>query len=116
MASIDWTTLEDYRRFEKSSTFGEVLGHLKPALESHGTITHVQFVSDYTGAFSKPITEIAFATLKPGVSKEKMFETLKVLCNMKKGVSTYGPLLEKEDVIVFICGWDSVEVSFTRVV
>lgn len=90
-----------------------MLGHLSPALENLGTITHVQFVSDYTSAFSKPVTEIAFSTVKPGASRERVIEIMQVLCDIKKGVSTYGPLLEQENVIVLLCGWDTVEVSFS---
>lgn len=83
---------------------------MKPAFAAPGDMQHVHFVGEL-GALDKPVTEITFVTLNEGASKERALELFEGIRGEGGPETTfnYGPSVEKEDVIVSICGWESVE-------
>ena len=88
-----------------------MLAPIGPALAGHPDITHVQFTSDVTIAFERPVTEILFHTSKSPEDRQKVLGHFAELTKILGSSATYGPLVEKDTVVVFVAGWESVEVS-----
>lgn len=80
---------------------------MKPAFAAPGDVQHVHFVGEL-GALDKPVTEITFVTLNEGASKERALELFEEI-RVQETTFAYGPSVEKENVIVSICGWESIE-------
>jgi len=82
-----------------------------PALEGRPTLSHVQFTSDVTNAFKQPVTEVTIHTANSPEDSQKVLRLFPEFAKHRNGLAVYGALEEKDNVTVFIGGWQSVEVS-----
>ncbi|EPQ53600.1 hypothetical protein GLOTRDRAFT_139783 [Gloeophyllum trabeum ATCC 11539] len=85
---------------------------LKPAFGGPPEMVHVHFVQDPTPAFDAPVTEVAVITIKPGHTKEQVGPLLDQLTNFRTEgltLSTWGPMVEREDTLYIAAGWESLE-------
>lgn len=76
-------------------------------------IYHITFQPDVHVPLSKPVTEIVFVTAMSAEAKQRLVDSLQGVCARMGGVMTFGAVIQREfkDVVVVICGWNSVEVS-----
>lgn len=108
---LAWTTKGHFDRMVASPLFQEVLGPLKPSFSAPATIYNIKFASDVTVALKKPLTEILFGVVESEEDKQEMLSICEKISQITQGVATYGLVEEKDDVVAFVCGWDSDEAS-----
>jgi hypothetical protein len=109
--SSDWTTRAHHQRFIDSPSVGDVLMPIGAAFGGPHTLSHVSFVPDVTNAFKQPVTEVLTFTTNSPESKQKALELFTEIVKHRDGFSACGPLEEKDDVIVYVAGWKSLEVN-----
>lgn len=85
---------------------------LKASIDGHVVIHHVDFVSDITKALNKPLTEIVFATVASAEAKQELFAAVEQLSLGTDRVATYGSVIGRDNLIVFVAGWESKDVRF----
>jgi hypothetical protein len=103
--------LAHHQRFGDSPSFREVVAPIGPAFAGPPDVSHVQFTSDVTIPFKRPVTEILFHISKSPEDRQKVLGHFAELTKNLGSSATYGPLVEKDTVAVFVAGWESVEVS-----
>jgi hypothetical protein len=87
---------------------------MRLSFSAPATIFHVQFASDITAALKQPVTEIAFHTANSPEDRQKALEVFAELTESRNIIASYGAVEEKDNVAVFIAGWQSVEVKFCQ--
>lgn len=112
MGIQDWKTHEHFERLASGPEYPHVLAGLKASIDGHVVIHHVDFVFDVTKALSKPMTEIALATFTSLEEKQDLLEAFEQLSLSTDRVATYGPVVDRNDLIMFMAGWESENVSF----
>lgn len=105
-----WETLAHHQALQSSPSYPVVVQSMTPAFIGPIDVLHVTFVGGLS-ALDKPVTQITFITLNKGASKERALELLEgIRSEGGRGATfAFGPAIEKEDIIVSIIGWDSVE-------
>jgi len=108
-----WETLEHHKALISSPSYPALMEGLKPAIGGPFEMLHAKFNKDPTKAFTAPVTEIAVLTATPGKPREEIGKLLDVISsqepNSKVTLSTWGPVVEKEDVFILVVGWESLE-------
>lgn len=76
-------------------------------------IYHITFQPDVYVPLNKPVTEIVFVTTVSAEAKQQLVDSLKGACAQMGGIMAFGAVIQREfkDVVVVVCGWNSVEVS-----
>jgi hypothetical protein len=87
---------------------------MRLSFSAPATIFHVQFASDITMALKQPVTEIAFHTANSPEDRQKVLEVFAELTESRNVIASYGAVEEKDNVAVFVAGWQSVEVKFVN--
>lgn len=86
---------------------------LKPAL-GNGPLEmcHTKFQGDPVSALEAPVTELNFTTPTTGKTVTEVIQVLdQILSPMSSQVpNTWGLSRERDDMLVAVVGWDSVEV------
>ncbi|EGN97194.1 hypothetical protein SERLA73DRAFT_153681 [Serpula lacrymans var. lacrymans S7.3] len=83
-----------------------------PAIKGVPEMIHALFKDYPSSAFSAPVVEFAFATLKEGKAMKELGRHLDQLTDQdtKTVVSaTWGPVLENRRETLMIVGWQSIE-------
>ncbi|KZP33089.1 hypothetical protein FIBSPDRAFT_811191 [Athelia psychrophila] len=106
----NFETLDNFKQLIAGPQFPEVLAGLKLAIAGPPTIHNVAFPFDITGALAKPITELAVVTATTPEAKEAVKECFEALSIATNRLGSYNSVVDKEDIFVAICGWESVEV------
>lgn len=94
--------------------FPEVQASLKPATAGPPTIYNVAFPFDTTGALAKPVTELGIINAATLEAKELVKECLEMISVATNRLSSFNSVVDKEDIFIFISGWESVEVRPCR--
>ncbi|TFK49371.1 hypothetical protein OE88DRAFT_1736993 [Heliocybe sulcata] len=105
---VQWQTYEHHVALMNAPVYPKLIETLKPAVGGPFEMVHVKFNKDVTKALEKPITEVATFTLKPGKKMEQLVPLLDQLTSTSE-LSIWGPTLEKEDRVVLVFGWNSLE-------
>ncbi|KZP33160.1 hypothetical protein FIBSPDRAFT_721640 [Athelia psychrophila] len=108
----NWKTHEHFERLASGPEYPHVLAGLKASIDGHVVIHHVDFVSDITKALNKPLTEIVFATVASAEAKQELFAAVEQLSLGTDRVATYGSVIGRDNLIVFVAGWESKDVRF----
>ncbi|KAI0781366.1 hypothetical protein BD413DRAFT_504828 [Trametes elegans] len=124
---IAWEDLEDHQRLMNDK---ETYPRLGKAAETFfvpeggkEAMIHVRPISEPYKAFEAPVVELAHFTVKQGVSKGTLEQTVDTLTKEmnaagdSEGVvyATWGPTVEKDDTVTIIIGWQSVEAHIKAV-
>ncbi|KZT15565.1 hypothetical protein NEOLEDRAFT_1081990, partial [Neolentinus lepideus HHB14362 ss-1] len=102
-----WQSYEHHIALMNAPIYAKLIETLKPAMGGPFEMIHVKFTKNPTPVLEAPVTEVAFITLKPGKTKEQVAPLLDQLTS--RGLSAWGPTIEKEDTLVLTFGWASVE-------
>ncbi|KAL0950504.1 hypothetical protein HGRIS_007313 [Hohenbuehelia grisea] len=109
---LDW---ESCQKTVEENAYNDMVHLLRGSVSSTLTIAHVAFDPDaLKRCYSAPVTEMVFATIKPGVDTmhfESLCESIRMIaCNANGcyGVS-WGFTSEDHRRIVFIFGWESIQ-------
>ncbi|KZT28058.1 hypothetical protein NEOLEDRAFT_1239812 [Neolentinus lepideus HHB14362 ss-1] len=102
-----WQSYEHHVALMNAPVYAKLIETLKPAVGGPFEMIHVRFTKNPTPVLEAPVTEVAFITLKPGKTKEQVAPLLDQLTS--RGLSAWGPTIEKEDTLVLTFGWASVE-------
>lgn len=106
MPSLEWDT-------ENSSE------SVEPQFQTAARNVHVEFNESLATILASPVTEIAFATTKPGQDLITYGEIINVALRAAaqqpscKGTS-WGYAKENPGIAVLVVGWDTVDVSLTE--
>lgn len=74
------------------------------------TIHNVAFPYDISAALGMPVTEVATVTATTPEAKKVTKEVLEVLSVVTERLGTYNSVVDNDDIFIWICGYDSVEV------
>ncbi|KAF7979749.1 hypothetical protein HWV62_41132 [Athelia sp. TMB] len=109
----NWATVEDFARFDSAPNHDDVLAPTMGIFVGLPKIYHITFQPDVHVPLSKPVTEIVFVTAMSAEAKQQLVDSLQGVCARMGGVMAFGAVIQREfkDVVVVICGWNSVEVS-----
>jgi len=119
-----WEDIKDHHRLQADAVTYPILGEkCAQFMTERSRMVHIQPTSEPYAALGAPATELAYVTVKPGQSKEKVETIGSSLMNLmnelgdKGGVisAVWGPTVEKDDTIAFIIGWTSVEAHWNTV-
>lgn len=111
MNSPDWDTLDDFKRFIAGPEFPVVLEKLKLSTAGPPVIHHVTFTSDVNLALGKPLTEIVLATVSTPEAKQEFLAASEQVSLATGRMATYGSVECIDNLVAFICGWESEEVK-----
>ncbi|GBE82669.1 hypothetical protein BKA93DRAFT_822942 [Sparassis latifolia] len=119
-----WERLDDHRRLQADAVAYPLLGKACAQFMAGGSrIVHIYPTSEPYGALAAPATELAYVTVKPGQSKEKVDEYGAALMALMNGLpesygvrtAVWGQTEENPNTIAFVIGWTSVEAHFNTV-
>ncbi|EMD32813.1 hypothetical protein CERSUDRAFT_99188 [Gelatoporia subvermispora B] len=112
-----WKTLGHHEAVQKDPILYPKLGEAVMKFWSGSPhMLHVQPTSEPYASFSAPVTELAFVTLKPNQSKERLENLADKLikgipANEETGLvsALWGSVVEHDKMVALILGWNSVE-------
>lgn len=109
---VDWANSDDFLAFS-ASEHDDVLASVVEVFKGFPKVYHINFKLDVTVPLDMPVTEIVVITSVSPEAKQKLCDTLAEVCEYLKGVMTYGTPEQAgdKDVVVVVCGWNSLEVS-----
>ncbi|OBZ75177.1 hypothetical protein A0H81_04819 [Grifola frondosa] len=116
-----WESLDHHKKLQTDETKYPILNKNTETFFSGAVdILHVQLTSEPYKAFQAPVTEIATFTLHEGQSKEQLEEWVNALVNGVNALpedsgaywASWGPSVEKDNVLVVFIGWESVKAHF----
>jgi len=119
-----WEDLQDHKNLQADPVVYPELGKQCAKFGTRNAdVIHIQPTSEPYKALSSPATELAYITVKPGQSKEKVESKVAELVNAASSLpekwgglaAVWGPTVEKSDTIGLIIGWTSVEAHWTAV-
>lgn len=115
-----WEDLQDHRNLQADTVQYPILGkHCGQFMAAAADVIHIQPLAEPYKALESPATELAYMTVKPGVSKETLESKLDQLAKTVNSLpesngaisAVWGPTVEKDDTLGLIIGWTSVDVS-----
>jgi len=112
---LAWETLEHHKKLMKHESYQTLLKATAQLYTGDFQMEHVPFNKPIIEAMAAPVTEIISFTLKPGKLKDDLMPLLDKLFKVVdtlKGIhppAVFGSSIEKEDRVVGLLGWDSVE-------
>ncbi|KAI0933594.1 hypothetical protein AcW1_005382 [Taiwanofungus camphoratus] len=119
-----WEALEDHKRLQADPVVYPELGKYdKNVFARTSDVIHIQPTSEPYKALGAPVTELAYITVKPGQSKEKVEELVDALAKAVDALpaewgeisASWGPTVEKDDVLGLMIGWTSVDAHWNTV-
>ncbi|KAF7970448.1 hypothetical protein HWV62_23937 [Athelia sp. TMB] len=110
----NFESLDNFKQLVSGPNFPEVQASLKPATTGPPTIYNVAFPFDTTGALAKPVTELGIINAATPEAKELVRECLEMISIATNRLSSFNSVVDKEDIFIFISGWESVEVRPCR--
>ncbi|KAI0668495.1 hypothetical protein C8Q78DRAFT_262739 [Trametes maxima] len=124
--AIAWDTFEDHDRLMNDKGEYPRLGASTESFfepGGKGTMFHIRSTSEPWKALEAPVTEIAVFTLKDGHSKGELEQTVDAIAKRLDALgepagetlASWGPTVEKDNVVALFVGWQSVEAHVNAV-
>lgn len=110
-----WESYEHHKALIDSPSAPDGMEALKSALgDGPLEMCHTQFRDDPSSVFEAPLTELNFVTPTAGKTAAEVADIFgQILSGLSsQAPNTQGMSKEKDDTLVVVTGWDSVEVRF----
>jgi len=108
---VVWKTLDHYKKMMQHSGYAAVLASLAAVHTGPASVLHYDMTDDPSKAFSAPLTDLSYATLKDGKSKDAIkpfVDAVGKYIDLSHGYSR-GWGVEKPNTLLTILGWASLD-------